>query len=223
MAQEVTIAKAFPPSKTKSIALNETILGRVTPDRVAPGPATSLPLAVAISGLVTAENGEALPGVSILLKGTSTGTVTDAQGKYQLSIPDGNGTLIFSFIGYVTQEVAVGNRTTINVKLATDTKSLDEVVVVGYGAVKKSDVTGSLVSVTSKQIEAVPVQNLSQALQGRAAGVDVAATDFRPGGTPAIRIRGNRSLRASNDPLYVVDGIPLAPGTGISDFNPLDI
>lgn len=186
-------------------------------------PAATVPVAVSITGTVSGETGEALPGVSVLLKGTSTGTVTDVAGKYKLTLPDANGTLVFSYIGYVSQEVPVTNRSVVDVQLISDTKSLAEVVVVGYGAVKKSDVTGALVSVDAKQIQSVPVQNLTQALQGRAAGVDIAATDFRPGSTPAIRIRGNRSLRASNDPLYVVDGIPLAPGTGISDFNQLDV
>ncbi|MDJ1467855.1 TonB-dependent receptor [Cytophagaceae bacterium DM2B3-1] len=176
-----------------------------------------------ISGKITSDEGEALPGVSVSLKGTKIGTTSNAEGRYSLIAPDANGTLVFSFIGYTTEEVAVGGRSVVDVNLIPDIESLSEVVVVGYGTVKKSDVTGALSSVSAKQLEAVPVQNLSQALQGRAAGVDVAAGSFRPGEAPTIRIRGNRSLKASNNPLYVVDGIPLAEGSGINDFNPSDI
>ncbi|MDJ1501478.1 TonB-dependent receptor [Xanthocytophaga agilis] len=176
-----------------------------------------------ISGRITSDEGEALPGVSVSLKGTQVGTTSNAEGRYSLIAPDANGILVFSFIGYTTEEVAVGGRSVVDVKLIPDIESLSEVVVVGYGTVKKSDVTGALSSVSAKQLEAVPVQNLSQALQGRAAGVDVAAGSFRPGDAPTIRIRGNRSLKATNNPLYVVDGIPLAEGSGINDFNPSDI
>ncbi|UOQ70425.1 SusC/RagA family TonB-linked outer membrane protein [Hymenobacter cellulosilyticus] len=122
----------------------------------------------------------------------------------------------------MTQEVTVGAGP-VNVTLQEDVKQLADVVVVGYGTQKKSDVTGALSSVSEEKIKQVPVQNVTQALQGRAAGVDVAGSNFRPGESPSIRIRGNRSVRASNEPLYVVDGIPLAQGTGLNDFNPDDI
>jgi TonB-dependent starch-binding outer membrane protein SusC len=184
---------------------------------------TTPPVEVAIRGKVTDNNQAPLPGVTVLVKGTTNGTATDPEGNFSLTVPSGNETLIISFIGFTTQEVALNGRTTLNVALEPDAKALEEVVVIGYGTQKKSDVTGSLSSVSAEQIEQVPVQNITQALQGRAAGVDVAGGNFRPGEVPQIRIRGNRSVRASNEPLYVVDGIPLAEGTGINDFNPLDI
>ncbi|WP_205499790.1 SusC/RagA family TonB-linked outer membrane protein [Rufibacter psychrotolerans] len=178
---------------------------------------------VTITGRVTGENGEGLAGVTVLVKGTTVATATDVNGNFSLNVPDGNVTLSVSYIGFMTQEVALNNRTTVNITLKSDTKALDEVVVIGYGTAQKSDVTGALASVSAEQIAQVPVQNITQALQGRAAGVDVAAGTFRPGETPAITIRGNRSISATNQPLYVVDGIPLAEGTGLNDFNPLDI
>lgn len=192
-----------------------------------PAPALSLSanasVTVAISGRVTDEKGEAVPGVNVLYKGTTIGGATDMNGKYSLDAPDGNGTLVFTYIGFITQEVPINNRSVIDVALLSDIKSLSEVVVVGYGTVKKSDVTGSLSSVSAEQLQAVPVANISQALQGRAAGVDISANNFRPGEAPVIRIRGNRSLKATNNPLYVLDGIPLAEGSGVNDFNPSDI
>ncbi|HEX8427588.1 TonB-dependent receptor [Hymenobacter sp.] len=181
-------------------------------------------MAQTITGKITADDTKApLPGVTVVLKGSTTGTATGADGGFSLNVPNRQGTLVFSFIGYTTQEVPIDGRSEVSIVLGTDTKALQEVVVVGYGSQKKSDVTGALSSVSEEQIQQVTTQNLTQALQGRAAGVDVAGGNFRPGETPAIRIRGNRSIRASNEPLYVVDGIPLAQGTGLNDFNPQDI
>jgi TonB-linked SusC/RagA family outer membrane protein len=178
---------------------------------------------VTVSGRVVQGNGEPLPGVTIVVKGTTIGTSTDTDGRFTLTAPVGS-TLAFSFVGFASQEVAITEATTtLAIKLADDAKALDEVVVVGYGTQKKTDVTGALSSVSETQIQQVTTQNVTQALQGRAAGVDVAGGNFRPGEVPAIRIRGNRSIRASNEPLYVVDGIPLAQGTGLNDFNPQDI
>ncbi|QNP52228.1 TonB-dependent receptor plug domain-containing protein [Hymenobacter qilianensis] len=171
--------------------------------------------------VVTATDKSGLPGVTVVVKGTTTGTSTNPDGSFTLTAPAG-ATLTISSIGYVTQEVPA-SASPISVALAEDVTQLADVVVVGYGTQKKSDVTGALSSVSEEKIKQVPVQNLTQALQGRAAGVDVAGGNFRPGETPAIRIRGNRSVRASNEPLYVVDGIPLAQGTGLNDFNPDDI
>jgi TonB-linked SusC/RagA family outer membrane protein len=180
--------------------------------------------AATITGRVTAaENNSPLPGVTVSLKGSSTGTVTDQDGRYKLTVADGQGTLVFSFIGYVRKEEPINNRTTINIALSQDLAAIEEVVVVGYGTRKKSDVTGSLSSVSAQQLKQVPVQSISQALQGRAAGVDVAASSFRPGENPQIRIRGNRSLKATNYPLVVLDGIPLPDSSSINDFNPSDI
>ena len=181
-------------------------------------------VAQAVTGKVTADDSKApLPGVTVVLKGSTTGTATGPDGSFSLNVPNRQGTLIFSFIGYATQEVPIDGRSEVSIVLGTDTKALQEVVVVGYGSQKKSDVTGALSSVSEEQIQQVTTQNLTQTLQARAAGVDVAGGNFRPGETPAIRIRGNRSIRSSNEPLYVVDGIPLAQGTGLNDFNPQDI
>lgn len=177
-----------------------------------------------VTGKVTSsEDGLAMPGANIIIKGTVTGTVSDAFGNYKIDVPSSESVLVFSSIGYMTQEAVVGGRAVIDVAMRLDVTQLSEVVVVGYGTVKKSDVTGSLSSVTAEQLQSVPVQSVSQALQGRAAGVDVSMSNFRPGENPTIRIRGNRSLKATNNPLYVVDGIPLAEGSGINDFNPSDI
>lgn len=173
--------------------------------------------------VISSEDNQGLPGTNVLIKGTATGTVTDATGSYRIEVPSPDAVLVFSSIGYSTLEVTVGGRTTVDVSLQLDVTQLSEVVVVGYGTVKKTDVTGALSSVSADQLTAVPVQSISQALQGRAAGVDIAQTSFRPGDNPTIRIRGNRSLIGGNDPLIVMDGIPLPEGSGINDFNPADI
>lgn len=177
-----------------------------------------------VSGQVTDETGSPLPGVNILLKNTTSGTTTDAEGRYSISVAE-DGVLIFSFIGYTTQEEAVGGRSVINVALNPSLETLSEIVVVGYGAQKKSDVTGSVVSVDSKALREIPAAGLSQALQGRAAGVDITQTSSKPGGEMQIRIRGNRSLgnpqAGNNNPLIVLDGIPY--GGNLNDINQNDI
>lgn len=173
-----------------------------------------------ISGKISDGTGDGLPGASILIKGTNRGTTTDANGNFKIAAGS-NATLLISSIGFLNQEVNVGGKSIINLSMVTDTKALDEVVVVGYGTQKKSQMTGAISSVTSKQITEMPITNMGQALQGRVAGVDVAQTGSRPGSTPTIRIRGRRSFRASNDPLYVVDGIPLS--AGYEDINPNDV
>ncbi len=162
-----------------------------------------------VTGKVTAsDNGDALPGVSVLVKGTSAGTVTSVNGDYSVSVP-ANATLVFSFIGYVKQEVQVGNRSVVNVQLATDAKTLDEVVVVGYGTQKRGDVTGSIASVGEADFNRGVVVSPQQLIQGRAAGVNITPSSGRPGGASTIRIRGGTSISAGNEPLYVVDGVPL--------------
>ena len=173
-----------------------------------------------ISGKISDVTGDGLPGASILIKGTNRGTTTDANGNFKIAAGS-NATLLISSIGFLNQEVSIGGKSIINLSLAADTKALDEVVVVGYGTQKKSQMTGAISSVSSKQITEMPITNMGQALQGRVAGVDVAQTGSRPGATPTIRIRGRRSFRASNDPLYVVDGIPLS--AGYEDINPNDV
>ncbi len=174
-----------------------------------------------IKGLVADENGTGLPGANILVKGTVTGTTSDADGNYSLEVSGDNAILVFSFIGYESKELPVNGQSVINVNLTTSLQSLSEIVVVGYGVQKKSDVTGAIASLSTEAIRDVPVANLSQALQGRLAGVDVTNLSPRPGGSTQIRIRGSRSLTGSNDPLIVLDGIPFT-GT-INDINPGDI
>ncbi|MGV3559589.1 SusC/RagA family TonB-linked outer membrane protein [Larkinella arboricola] len=160
----------------------------------------------AISGTVKSETGEGLPGVSVVVKNTTRGTTTDADGRFRLNVPDETTTLVFSFVGYQNQEIAIGNRTTIDVQLAPSDRSLDEVVVVGYGSVRKSDLTGSVASVKSEQLTAYPSIGAVQALQGRAAGVQIQANNGEPGATFKVRIRGGNSINASSDPIFVVDG-----------------
>jgi TonB-dependent starch-binding outer membrane protein SusC len=174
-----------------------------------------------ITGLVVDESNEPLPGVSIVIKGTNRGTTSGLDGKYSIDTPDGSPILIFSFVGYLSKEVEIGNQSSLDIILQVDNKTLDEIIVIGYNRVKKSDVTGAVIRVGADEIKKRPVANVLQAIQGRAAGVDVTSNE-RPGEMGSIRIRGNRSLSAGNSPLYVVDGIPLAAG-GIESINPNDI
>ncbi len=187
--------------------------------------------AIVVNGKVTDENGEGLPGVTVRLKSNpGTGTVTDLEGNYRLSVPDEveNPTLIFSFVGYLNEEVQVGNRSTIDVNLTPDIKSLDEVVVVGYGTQKKSDVTGAVTSISAEEFNEGVLASPEQLITGKVAGVQVTPSGA-PGGGSRIRIRGGTSLNASNDPLIVVDGVPLSgadvagSGDPLSFINPDDI
>jgi TonB-dependent SusC/RagA subfamily outer membrane receptor len=176
----------------------------------------------AITGKVTSsEDGQGVPGVSVMIKGTNKGTTTDANGSYKINSSSAKDVLSFSAIGYTTSEVAVGSKNTINVVLNVENQALSEVVVVGYGTQKKSQLTGAISQVSAKQISEMPITNLGQALQGRTAGVDVSQSGSKPGQTAKILIRGRRSFNAGNDPLYVVDGIPLS--AGYEDFNPNDV
>ncbi|MBX0335124.1 TonB-dependent receptor [Pontibacter sp. HSC-14F20] len=175
-----------------------------------------------VSGRVTdAVTGEGLPGVTVLLKGTTTAAPTDATGNYTINLPDGNGTLLFTYIGYTSQEVPVSGRSTVNVGMQTDAKALQEVVVVGYGTQRAEAVTGSVASIGGDAMRDVPSANISQALQGRLPGVEFTQSSSQPGAAMQIRIRGTRSLTANNDPLVVLDGIPFAGS--IADINPNDI
>lgn len=173
---------------------------------------------IVVNGKVTDEEANPIPGANVLIKGTTTGTTTDADGRFSLAVPDANVVLVISFIGYVTQEVVVGNQTEINVRLATDIRQLNEVVVVGYGTQKKASVTGAISSVSSEEISAQPVINVSQALQGRVAGVTV-VNNGAPGSAPIIRIRGVGTVNNAN-PLFVIDGFPTSD---LNSFNPKDI
>ncbi len=172
-----------------------------------------------INGVVKDEKGLPLPGVTILIKNTSQGTTTNTNGAFSINASP-NSTLVFSFLGFSTQEIQVDGRTTINITLKEDVSKLDEVVVIGYGAVKRKNLNYATSEVSSKSIEDRPVTNLQQAIQGRAAGVTVTQPSGKPGGGLNLRIRGYGSLNGSNDPLYVVDGVQLLSNDGI---NPNDI
>jgi TonB-dependent starch-binding outer membrane protein SusC len=174
-----------------------------------------------VSGTVRNGDGQTLPGVNIIVKGTSLGSTTDTDGKYVISVP-ADGVLLFSFIGYISEEVAIGNRTTVDVKLVPDIKSLSEVVVVGYGTQKRANISGSVAKLSTKDYQDQPLLNTSSALQGRVAGVSVSNYSGAPGGAVKIRIRGANSITADNDPLYVVDGVALT-GVGLADINVNDI
>lgn len=176
---------------------------------------------IEISGKITDFEGIEIPGVNVVEKGTGNGTITDTDGNYTITVTDENSILVFSFIGYLTEEILVGSQIQIDVNLIQDIQELESVVVVGYGTVKKSDVTGALSSVSEDQLKEMPTTNVNQALQGRAAGVDISTRSFGLNAQPVVRIRGNRSISAGNDPLYVVDGVPLSGN--INDFNSGDI
>lgn len=163
-------------------------------------------LELTVEGVVRDENNEPLPGVNIIEKGTSNGVTTDFNGRFALEVKDENSVLLISFIGYASQEVAVGKRTNIEISLVPQISTLDEILVVGYGTVKKSDLTGSVASVKSEQLTAYPASGAVQSLQGRAAGVNITSNNAEPGGTFKVRVRGGSSITASSDPIYVVDG-----------------
>ncbi|MBL0740013.1 TonB-dependent receptor [Chryseolinea sp. Jin1] len=171
-------------------------------------PNTPHTLELQITGTVTDDLDQPLPGVNILVKGSSFGTTSDAEGKYSLAVTDETAVLVFSFIGFLTQEVAIGQRTDVKVQMMPDVTSLAEVVVVGYGEVKKSDVTGSISSVKGDELNAYPSTNMMQSLAGRATGVQISQNTGAPGAAVSVRVRGTNSVYGSNEPLYVVDGFP---------------
>ncbi|WP_210463949.1 SusC/RagA family TonB-linked outer membrane protein [Rufibacter roseolus] len=186
-----------------------------------------------ISGRVTsAADGTPLPGVSVVVKGTTTGASTDANGRYELNV-SGNPTLVFSFVGFLNREVPVGASSTIDVALAEDTKTISEVVVVGYGTQEARDVVGSIASVKGEEIADIPVPSVESAIQGRVAGVQITSGSGKVGQGIKVRVRGSASVTAGNQPLYVVDGIPITsenqgiennePTNPLADLNPNDI
>ena len=177
--------------------------------------------AQSLTGVVKDKDGNPIIGASVMVKGTSFGAITNFDGQYSINKVPQKATIEVSYVGYLTQSVAYKNQSELNFVLEEDVASLDEVVVVGYGVQRKSDVTGALVRVDEKALTAKPVNNALEALQGKAAGVDI-TSGTRPGSLGSIRIRGNRSLNASNEPLYVVDGVPLNSG-GIETLNTHDI
>lgn len=188
-------------------------------------------VAQTVSGRVTSGvDGQPLPGVSVLVKGTTTGTTTDADGEYTLSVPSlQNSVLTMSFIGYKVQEIPVNNRTQINVTMEEDVTTINEVVVIGYGTQKRSDLTGAVGSVSEERLRERPATSLNQAMSGKIAGVQVNTNSGRPGGKTNVRIRGFSSINSSNNPLYVVDGVQLPQGNqdqfsqAIDYLNPNDV
>ncbi|QIA07437.1 SusC/RagA family TonB-linked outer membrane protein [Draconibacterium halophilum] len=174
-----------------------------------------------VTGKVTDESGEPLPGVSVFVQGTTIGTVTSVDGDYTVSGVPEQSTLIFSYIGMITQEIEISDQTTINVTLQPDAIGLDEVIAIGYGTEQRGSITGAISSVTTDDIQEMPVTSAGNALQGRAAGVVALQSGSRPGDGVTIRVRGRRSLTADNNPLFVVDGIPYSGN--INDINPKDI
>lgn len=172
-----------------------------------------------VSGVVTDASGEAIPGLAVVEKGTSNGTATDINGAYQIEVQPG-ATLVFSFIGMITEEIAVGSQTTVNVSMTEDIAQLDEVVVVGYGTQKRSELTGSIASVQGDALKKVPVSTVAESLTGRLPGVQITSTEGSPDSEIQIRVRGGTSLTQTSGPLYIVDGFPI---NSISDLSPSDI
>ncbi|MEQ9441329.1 MAG: TonB-dependent receptor [Cyclobacteriaceae bacterium] len=188
-----------------------------------------------LTGQVTdMETDDPLPGVNVVVKGTTIGTVTDIEGNYRLTVEDNVETLVFSSVGYTSEEVTIGNQTVINLSLAPDIQSLSEVVVVGYGTQKKADITGAIATMEAKSIEERPLARVDQALVGQMAGVRVQQTSGVPGKGFRVQVRGTGSINANNEPLYVIDGFPLevagqnssgsfSGGSPLDNINPNDI
>lgn len=172
-----------------------------------------------VKGQILDELGESMIGVSVLVKGTTVGTVTDFDGNYTLEVPAGKNILEVSYIGYKTKEITIGNNSQINIKLEPDTQALDEVIVVGYGTVKKRDVTGAVASMKNKDVVIAPTNNVMEALSGKIAGMDIVKTSGQVGEDVEILLRGSRSIYGDNTPLFIIDGIP---GT-YNQVNPSDI
>ena len=171
----------------------------------------------------SSEDNTTLPGVNVLIKGSTQGTVTDVDGNYSISVPSPESVLVFSSVGFESQEVTVGSRSRIDLSLDADIESLDEVVVVGYGSMTKRDVTGAISSVSGEEISEVPVASFDQALQGRAAGVQVSQSNGRPGAGTRILVRGTSSISAGSEPLFIVDGFPITVDNVSAGINPFNI
>lgn len=181
---------------------------------------TSFAFAQQVKGKVTGQNGEALVGVSVTIKGVNRGTQSDADGSYKLDVPN-NSTLVFSFVGYTPSEVVYTGQKEINISLNLDDKLLSEIVVVGYGSQLKKNVTGAVQTIGSKEIKDIPVSQVTQKLQGQLAGVQINQTTGKPGQGMSVRIRGQLSVSAGSDPLYVIDGFPITGDIGA--MNPDEI
>ncbi len=174
-----------------------------------------------VTGRVTvSENNEPLSGVTVNVKGAERSVTTNDQGEFTITVPSPQSVLVFTYVGFGTQEIAVGNRTAINVTMSNITKTMDEVVVIGYGTVKRRDLTGAVASIKSEEIVLTPTHNVVEAMQGRVSGVDITRSSGSAGAGANIRVRGNRSISGNNSPLYIIDGFQ---GGSISDLNPNDI
>ena len=190
-----------------------------------------------VSGKVTSESGSPLPGVNVVVKETGKGTVTDVNGNFSIDVPEKGGTLVFTSVGYEQKDVILKNEKTVDVSLSEQNKELNEVIVIGYGTTKKSDLTGSVASIKAEDLKKTQVTSFDQALQGRAAGVQVTQLSGKPGAETSIRIRGTSSINAGNEPLYVIDGMLISSDGGdistgvtrgprigaLSSINPNDI
>jgi len=174
-----------------------------------------------ITGTVMDNNSIPIPGVNILVKGTTTGTQTDFDGNYSLEIENTDNLLVFSYVSYLTQEVAIANRTIINIILKEDIAALDEIVIVGYGSVRKRVLTGSVSSIKAKEVSETPTPRIDDALRGKVSGLQITPTSSAPGAAATVRIRGSNSISANNEPLYVIDGF--IGGFSLNDINPQDV
>jgi TonB-linked SusC/RagA family outer membrane protein len=214
------------PKVDKRTGMHTFSESNLTQSTIEPAPAPAVgkeaPVTVTITGKAIDDVGNGIYGASVMLEGTAIGTATNDQGIYTLTVPyeNKNGTVVFSFIGYVTEKMPINGRTVIDTKLVPDSKTLSEVVVVGYGTQLQREVTGSIGSVTAKDIKGVVVTGLDQALQGKIAGVQVTQNTGEPGGNVSVRIRGVGSINNSNEPLYIVDGVPYG---SLNAINPNDI
>jgi TonB-linked SusC/RagA family outer membrane protein len=183
------------------------------------GPETAMQ-SITVSGIITDETGSPMPGVNVIIKGTATGISTGADGNYSINVPNREAILVFSYIGYITQELTVGNQTVINVVMNENLREIDEIVVVGYGTMRKKDLTGSVISISMENLPATSVTNLTQSLRGYAPGLNISGGS-KAGGLPSMSIRGQNTLSASNNPLIVLDGIIF--NGSISDINTTDV
>lgn len=175
----------------------------------------------AVKGKVLSETNDPLPGVNVFVRGTSKGSVTDADGQYILDNVTATDILVVSFIGYNTEEVTIGERTVIDITLTPDIKTLSEVVVVGYGTQRKVETTGAIASVKAEDIVQTPVTNVAQGLQARMAGVQITQNSSAPGGNISVRVRGTNSINGTSEPLYIVDGIQISNSGGVNEVSPL--
>ncbi|GGM96415.1 SusC/RagA family TonB-linked outer membrane protein [Dyadobacter beijingensis] len=207
------------PVGTIKIALLNLLLLLLSLHSIAGPPAFSADKKIT-GKVLDSKDSSPLPGVNVLIKGTGVGTSTDASGNFEINVPNESSVLVFSFVGFTSQEITVGNQSAIEVGLVSDSKALNEVVVIGYGTVRKSDLTGAVATIKGEQLMDKPVPNVSQALQGKIAGVEVSVNSNAPGAAAKVRVRGIGSINSNIDPLYVVDGVIGVDGNSI---NPNDI